>query len=263
MVVALVVGMLLVTASSPEALAKPVTDGFNPVVNNTAPTIGELAVNMVYLPLMMKNFPFVPGAPVLNAISNTDGDGNYTVDWSSSDGADMYILQEDDNAVFSSPTAVYSGSNTSTAISGRNVGMYYYRSQASNTYASSGWSNIEPVTVTVPPPPCPQAGNWLGSTNYHYPISFTVESSPQCRMPADPLTITILDSCGYTTLTYFHAEIPITDGHFDADTGWVRVTGDFTSPTTASGTFSMDRPYPGIPSIRCTKSGTWTASPYP
>jgi hypothetical protein len=151
MVVALVVGMLLVTASSPEALAKPVTDGFNPVVNNTAPTIGELAVNMVYLPLMMKNFPFVPGAPVLNAISNTDGDGNYTVDWSSSDGADMYILQEDDNAVFSSPTAVYSGSNTSTAISGRNVGMYYYRSQASNTYASSGWSNIEPVTVTVPP----------------------------------------------------------------------------------------------------------------
>ncbi len=42
----------------------------------------DLADNINYLPMVVKNFPIIPTAPVLDAISNTDGDGNYTVSWS-------------------------------------------------------------------------------------------------------------------------------------------------------------------------------------
>jgi hypothetical protein len=35
---------------------------------------------------------------VLDPIDNSDGDGSYTVSWSSVSGATEYILQEDDNA---------------------------------------------------------------------------------------------------------------------------------------------------------------------
>ncbi|HUM69412.1 MAG TPA: hypothetical protein PLK31_11260, partial [Chloroflexota bacterium] len=42
---------------------------------------------MLHLPAVLNNFPFIPGAPVLDTIENADGDGNYTISWSSSEGA--------------------------------------------------------------------------------------------------------------------------------------------------------------------------------
>jgi len=101
----------------------------------------------VHLPLVVRRWPPVPQQPTLYAISNPDGDGNYTVSWSVADGATTYQLQEDDNAAFSSPTEVYSGSGTSTSISGRAPGTYHYRVRGSNSFGSGGWSGTQSVTV--------------------------------------------------------------------------------------------------------------------
>jgi hypothetical protein len=104
----------------------------------------------------------IPAAPVLNTISNADGDGNYTISWSSTVGVTTYILEEDDNIGFSSPTTAYSGSNTLIAISGRGIGTYYYRVRASNTSGSSDWSNIVSVVVTCHRRHAPKLGIGLG-----------------------------------------------------------------------------------------------------
>ncbi len=114
---------------------------FTPGDTNSVHATEDLADSTTYLPLVERS-PIIPNPPVLNPISNTDGDGNYTVSWSSSEGATTYTLEEDDNVGFSSPTTVYSGSSTSKNISGRDVGTYYYRVRASNAYASSDWSNV-------------------------------------------------------------------------------------------------------------------------
>jgi hypothetical protein len=109
---------------------------------------------MVYLPIVMKNHPPYPGTPTLNAISNSDNDGNYTVSWSAIDVADTYTLEEDDNTSFSSPTTRYSSSGTSWSASGQAAGTYYYRVKAINQWEGqqleSGWSNVRSVKVFPP-----------------------------------------------------------------------------------------------------------------
>lgn len=145
-----------VVVTNPDAQSGTLPNGFTV----TAEPSEEVKI---HLPLVLRDFPFTPNAPVLNAISNADGDGSYTVSWSSSEGADTYILQEATNANFSGATTVYSGPNTSRAISGRDVGTYYYRASAANAYASSGWSNVQSVVVTVALPTCEQHD--FGTTN--------------------------------------------------------------------------------------------------
>jgi hypothetical protein len=98
----------------------------------------------VYLPLVVKSLP----APVLNAIDNADGDGNYVVSWNAVTGATSYTLEEDDNAGFTSPTAQYAGAGTSWNATGKAAGTYYYRVQASNTFGPGSWSATQSATVT-------------------------------------------------------------------------------------------------------------------
>jgi hypothetical protein len=108
----------------------------------------------VYLPWVLVRWPPVPDIPVLNAISNPGRDGNYTVSWQAAYLADTYVLQEDDNASFRSPTQVYAGSGTSKSITGRSPDTYYYRVKAINDWEGqqleSGWSNVRSVTVQAP-----------------------------------------------------------------------------------------------------------------
>jgi uncharacterized repeat protein (TIGR01451 family) len=126
--------------------------GDNTTSNNTSSVTVNVAAsgNKIYLPVVMRRWPPIPHVPTLDAISNPDGDGSYTVSWSTADLADTYILQEDDNAAFSSPTTAYSGGGTSTPISGKSAGTYYYRVGAQNAYGDSGWSNSQLVRVLPP-----------------------------------------------------------------------------------------------------------------
>jgi hypothetical protein len=89
----------------------------------------------------------VPATPVLSAISNSDGDGSFTVDWNAAVNADSYTLQEDDNSSFSSPATVYSGTDTQYDVTGKTGGNWYYRVRATNSDGNSAWSNTEYTTV--------------------------------------------------------------------------------------------------------------------
>jgi len=63
--------------------------------------------------------------------------------------AETYVLEEDDNAGFSSPTTVYNGTGTSWSVPdpGESPGTYYYRVRGSNQWGYGVYSNLEAVTV--------------------------------------------------------------------------------------------------------------------
>lgn len=91
-----------------------------------------------------------PAAPTLSDPGSVDSDGSYSVTWSSPSGATKYTLQEDDNSSFSSPQTAYSGSSTQKSFSGKPNGTYYYRVNCENSNGTSGWSNTESITVSIP-----------------------------------------------------------------------------------------------------------------
>lgn len=102
-----------------------------------------------------------PAAPTLDPISNADGDGDYTVGWSSVSGA-TYTLEEDSHASFPAPTTVYSGTNTSYNVTGQTAGVWYYRVKATKNGKDSNWSNTESVGVVPTAPtlsPISNVGN--------------------------------------------------------------------------------------------------------
>lgn len=131
--------------------------------------------------ILAPSLPPTP-APVLDDIANADGDGNYMVSWSAVNGANSYVLEEDDNAAFSSPDTRYTGPDTSWNASGKAAGTYYYRVKASISVGESGWSNVESVTVLPPIPPgipdldpCPSDSiEFNGRTNQNRPIKLCV-----------------------------------------------------------------------------------------
>jgi hypothetical protein len=131
---------------------------------------GFTVKGLVFLPLVVSGWPPIPDTPVLNAISNPDGDGNYTVSWNAADWADTYTLEEDDNVSFSTPTTQHTGSGTSWNASGKATGTYYYRVKASNSWGHSGWSDTRSVTVSPPP------DHYVGSSP---PVSFDVTYDQQ------------------------------------------------------------------------------------
>ncbi|HZY41766.1 MAG TPA: S8 family serine peptidase, partial [Anaerolineae bacterium] len=100
----------------------------------------------VYLPIIANGFKQTPNTPVLVAINNPGSANIYSVVWNPAVGATTYILQEDDNASFSSPTSV-SGAGTSRVFINMPVGTYYYRVKATNAYGDSPWSTTRSTTV--------------------------------------------------------------------------------------------------------------------
>jgi len=211
----------------------------------------------IYLPLVMLNAgpPSPPSSPpVLNDISNPDGDGNYTVSWSAVSGATSYTMEEDDNAAFSSPTTVYSGSGTSESITGKDLGTYYYRVKASNEFGSTDWSNTKSVVVDVEPTG-PEAGHYTGTPS----VSFDVTEDQQvCNfgitVPFSSTTCRIRPSgC---------AEIADNDFTFvkshEAFGVIMRIEGTFDSRTHASGDYSVS--LCGNQLISPPSQGTWEAS---
>jgi uncharacterized delta-60 repeat protein len=216
----------------------------------------------VFLPVIVNRFPFIPSPPILMAIENTDGDGNYTVSWSASEGANLYTLEEDDNGSFSSPIRVYEGGATTRSVSGKNAGIYYYRVKAAYYTSSSGWSNIEQVSVTQDLPDCPRTGLWRGNTSQAKSIKFVVADSPGCQIVSNSLTVYWRTFCG-DGITSFLVPFNIGDQKFDASgvsDKLVELKGVFQAADLAEGTFKVD--YVRVsPYEHCTSTGTWDAHP--
>jgi uncharacterized repeat protein (TIGR01451 family) len=118
--------------------------------NNTSNVTVVLGGYRLYLPVVMRGWPPIPDTPVLNSISNPDCDGDYTVDWEAAYLAQTYILEEDDNKDFTSPTLIYEDGDTSWEARDKDPGTYWYRVKARNPVEDSGWSSKESVTVCPP-----------------------------------------------------------------------------------------------------------------
>ena len=91
-----------------------------------------------------------PKPPIVENLPQLDTDGIYVISWQVADNATTYTLQESTEPIFSSPQTVYTN-DTSTAISSKQNGTYYYRVRASNEYGNSAWSETRSITVIHPP----------------------------------------------------------------------------------------------------------------
>jgi len=90
--------------------------------------------------------PAFPSDPVLDPISNGDGDGTYYVVWTGDPSALNYTLEEANSPDFSDPTE-YNDATSPKYIFGKAPDTYYYRVKAHNMDGDSRWSNVESVTV--------------------------------------------------------------------------------------------------------------------
>jgi hypothetical protein len=100
----------------------------------------------------MKGLGLPAEPPVLQPIENPSGNYAFTVSWSGVGGATSYTLEQDSDESFASPSLAYHGPQTSASVTVDAVGTYYYRVQASGSFGSTDWSNVQSVVVTVPPP---------------------------------------------------------------------------------------------------------------
>jgi parallel beta-helix repeat protein len=207
-----------------------------------------------YLPIIFKNFDFsaIPPAPTLNPISNPDGDGNYSVSWTAVSGATSYTLQEADNSAFSSPTTAYTGSGTSTSITGQAPGTYYYRVQTVKGPYLSSWSNIR--SVTVAPPTGPDAGHYTGSSPS---VSFDVSAGPQvCNYDISvPFGVATCHIQHSICATIIGNTFTITRADLDAI---YTINGAFDTTVHASGNYTVS--ICGGTWILPPSTGTWSAS---
>jgi hypothetical protein len=117
--------------------------------------------------------PSVPGATsVASPYNNT---GAYTISWGASTGlVTAYELLE--NVVFGSETLIYSGTGTSTSVSGKADNVYSYRVRACNTAAAcSGYTATQGNGASVyvdKIAPTPPASTFM-STNGGYILSWS------------------------------------------------------------------------------------------
>ena len=124
---------------------------------SSVPAIADGKIFVADMDSYLYAFGSVPtaGTPSSITVPSSDSDGSYTVSWgSSSTSSVIYVLEEATNSSFSSGLrTAYSGSSTSTTITGRSSDMtYYYRAKATRSgYADSSWrtgSNGCTVTIT-------------------------------------------------------------------------------------------------------------------
>ncbi|MEM4217584.1 MAG: hypothetical protein QXZ09_06145 [Candidatus Methanomethylicaceae archaeon] len=128
-----------------------------------------------------------PAAPTLNDPGQYNNTGNYTVNWSLVTGATSYTLEEDDNASFSSPTTVYTGSGTSKNFSSQADGTYYYRVKATNSCGDSAWSNVVDIIVdkTTPTDPTLSSSHPINTPSNDNTVQVTLSGAADATSGVD------------------------------------------------------------------------------
>ena len=103
-------------------------------------------------------YPFInpfdwlyPGIPTIRYSSKIVIDGKYTLLWNETRNTIGYILEEDVDSAFNSPSTVSQGSELFLNIENKSNGIYYYRIKAYNEKFHSKWSEIVNIIVDSPP----------------------------------------------------------------------------------------------------------------
>jgi hypothetical protein len=130
----------------------------------------------------------------------TNGTGSYTVSWGTVSTATSYNLQEQQNG--GGWSTVYSGSGTSTALSGKAAGSTYgYEVQACNPAGCGPWSATQAV-VLVPAAPSlsvPSYTGFPGSTTISWSASSGATSYNLQETPLATNTTTTIYSGSATS----------------------------------------------------------------
>ena len=129
------------------------TSQLSPTIRDSATDTTIVVYHRYFFPFIAKRWPPIPYPPTLDSIDNADKDGFYTVSWTPSppptDSPETSVLEEDNNASFSSPTIVHSDAETFWSVPepGRPGGTHYYRVRAQNEWGYGMYSNVETVAV--------------------------------------------------------------------------------------------------------------------
>lgn len=108
-------------------------------------------LDLDHYPLVNKSGWLYPGIPRLFDPGEITTDGYYSLIWHANRGTSYFVLEEDTNSEFNSPTIVYSGSLLYYQIQNKPNGTYYYRLKAFSEKYESPWSNIVDIIVDWPP----------------------------------------------------------------------------------------------------------------
>ncbi len=118
----------------------------------------------------------VPSVPPSITVPSASITGSFTISWGASTTGTVtaYELYQANNSSFSGQTKVYSGTATSSALSGRANGTYYYRVRACSTSAAcSGYrTGGNAITVTLPPSVPPSINVPAGSITGSYTVGW-------------------------------------------------------------------------------------------
>ena len=200
------------------------------------------------------NTPPPPSSPTLNAISNSDGDGNYTVSWTTVSNADTYELQVRESG--SGWTPAYNGTDSNHTISNQAIGIWEYQVRAINTGGNSAWSNIQLVTVEPPPPVC----HTLNTASS--PVTggnVNVTPAPDCNNGTQYSENSVVSITANPNQTY---QFTNWSGDSNATNSTINITMDSNKNVTAH---FVENPtcYTLLTTVAPTNSGTITVQPAP
>jgi YD repeat-containing protein len=137
------------------------------------PSSGQ-ATNFIYLgsKLIARDVYAQLAAPASVTFDANPNNGSYTVSWGAVPAATSYNVQESANG--GTWTAVYAGSGTSVALSGRAGGSYGYQVQGCTSAGCGPWTSsatlgVRPALATITVP--------SGTVNGTYTVSWTVPVS--------------------------------------------------------------------------------------
>jgi YD repeat-containing protein len=94
-----------------------------------------------------------PSAPPSITVPTSSSNGTFTISWGAATGTTTaYELYEATNSSFTGATRVYNSTGTSTSLTGRANGTYYYRVRACNGASCSGYATgANPLVVALAP----------------------------------------------------------------------------------------------------------------